>query len=308
MKKRSNPAIIRPYASSKNLLEKNEEPKQNQQGINLSGGNFNIIIQKDENKIKENEFDREKELERLLEKEKNSNEEINNIGPKLTIKSKNQKNKDVGIIFNTINSEKNLETSIIATQNNNMADLSFNTSSKERIKLYANGKIELNGNIFLKGDQTVIKGDIIGIDNTLINGNITSNGNLIVCKDSYMENIIINNNLISPTLFIKNNENKENSNPLNSNYTLDNIIPVIYDNLDNTKKEIGLSINDIDQNYNLLVENNTINYIGIISILVNEIKNLKKEIEELKNKEINSKKAIISKEEIILEEINFFNM
>lgn len=292
MKRRSNPAIIRPYTSSKNYLQKNEESEQNdvnQKGINLSGGNFNIIIQKENDGIKESlkerDYTREKELERQLEKEKSKNEEINNIGPKLTIKSKNQKNKDVGIIFNTNNLEKNLETSIIATQNNNLADLTFNTSSKERIKLHANGKIELNGNIFLKGDQTIVDGNLIGLNNILINGNITTNQNLIVCKDSYMENIIINNNLITPTLFIKNNDNKENISVLDFNYTLDHITPIKYDNLDNNKKEIGLLLNEKDLNYNLLEEDNSINYIGIISILVNEIKTLKKEVEKLNSKE-----------------------
>jgi hypothetical protein len=292
MKRRSNPAIIRPYTSSKNLLQKNEESKENektQQGINLSGGNFNIIIQKETDGLKESpkerDYAREKELELLLEKEKRKNEEINNIGPKLTIKSKNQKNKDVGIIFNTVNSEKNLETSIIATQNNNLADLTFNTSSKERIKLHGNGKIELNGNIFLKGGQTIVEGNLINLNNTLINGNITTNQNLIVCNDSYMENTIINNNLITPTLFIKNNENKENSNLLDNNYTLDHITPIIYDNLDNNKKEISLLLNEKDLNYNLLTEDNSINYIGIISILVNEVKTLKKEVEKLNSKE-----------------------
>lgn len=359
MQRKSNPAIIRPYSSSKNL-KKNEvsiQPQQ-QQGLNLTGGNFNIIIQKEDggyihpgfsnlgdsnykqvtqgssgnlniselgdfkgginnfNKLREYEKELEKERaknkEREMEYEKNKEKEINNIGPKLVIKSKNIKNKDVGIIFNTANSDKNLETSIIATTNNNSSDLSFNISSKERMKLYENGKIELNGNIYIKSDQTVIKGDIIGLDNVLINGNITSNGNLIVCKDTFMENTIINNNLTTNNLVTNNllikNTVKENIQELDKSYSIDNISPILYNNTENNNREIGLLINKNDINYNLLAEDNSINYIKLIAILVNEVKNLKKEIKELKNKEINSKEDIFPKEQIALEEINFFDM
>jgi len=320
MQRKSNPAIIRPYSSSKNFKKnENSTQPQQQQGLNLSGGNFNIIIQKEDvgnlqlqgpsefkdgisiqkfngpnysDKIREYEKELEKERsknkERELDYEKNKEKEINNIGPKLVIKSKNIKNKDVGIIFNTTNSDKNLETSIIATTNNNGSDLSFNVSSKERMKLYENGKIELNGNIYLKSDQTIIKGDIIGLDNILLNGNITSNGNLIVCKDTFMENTIINNklttnNLVTNNLLIK-NTNKENIEELDKSYSIDNISPILYNNTENNNREIGLLINENDINYNLLVEDNSINYIKLISILVNEVKNLKKEIEKLNNK------------------------
>lgn len=164
--------------------------------------------------------------------------------------------------------------------NDNLTDLSFITSSKERIHISSDGTIELNGDTIIKGEQTIINSDILGTNNLFINNNITSNGNLIVNSSA-----LINSTLITSKLLIKEDSNKENIEKLDNNYKIDQLNPIIYNN--KTNKEIGFKIEELQETCPYLVDNNNnINYIGLIGILVNEIKNLKKEINIINNSKI----------------------
>ena len=84
---------------------------------------------------------------------------------------------------------------------------------------------------------------------------------------------------------------KENIVALNDTFTVDNLKPVIYTNYELGKQDIGFIAHEVQEVYPYLVTGNkngkniqTLNYIGIIGILVNEIQHLKKEIKYLKNK------------------------
>jgi hypothetical protein len=66
--------------------------------------------------------------------------------------------------------------------------------------------------------------------------------------------------------------------------------PVTYINKQTKKQDIGLIAHELQEYYPELVtgekdgsETQTVNYIGLIPILINEIKNMKTEIKELKN-------------------------
>ena len=311
MKKIENHMIIRPYHNKVNLannvnnmnnmnnMNNNNTDKNislnNQKEINLSGGNFNIIIQQqDELKLIE------KELQELKEKELKEIKELKEFGSIINIKSKD-KNTNVGITFNSSNKIDN--TSIMAIINNNNtaeSDLSFTTSSEERMRIGADGTIELNGDIILRGDQTIINCDILGTNNLLINNNITSNGNLIVNSSA-----LINDTLITSKLLIKEDDNKENIEKMDKNiYTIDELNPIIYNKINNDieNKEIGFKIEELQTICPYLVDNdNNVNYIGLIGILVNEIKNLKKEINILHNHKYNNSKNISSKNSDLLD-------
>ena len=277
MKKIENHMIIRPYHNEMSRNLKNTDNNiNNQKEINLSGGNFNIIIQQqDELNLIEKESKELKELKQL--------KELKEFGPKLNITSKNIKNKKFGITFDA--SDKKEDTSIMAIiDNDNLTDLSFITSSKERIHISSDGTIELNGDTIIKGEQTIINSDILGTNNLFINNNITSNGNLIVNSSA-----LINSTLITSKLLIKEDSNKENIEKLDNNYKIDQLNPIIYNQINNennnkTNKEIGFKIEELQEICPYLVDNNNnINYIGLIGILVNEIKNLKKEINIINN-------------------------
>ena len=82
---------------------------------------------------------------------------------------------------------------------------------------------------------------------------------------------------------------KENVETLDSRYTTENLRPVTYINKLSGNRDIGLIAHELQEIYPELVtgekdgpENQTINYNGLIGILINDIKELKEEIKELK--------------------------
>jgi hypothetical protein len=79
--------------------------------------------------------------------------------------------------------------------------------------------------------------------------------------------------------------------PLNDSYSVDNLKPIKYLNKKNGETEIGFLAHELQQEFPYLVsgekdgsETQTVNYIGIIGILVQEIQKLKSEVSELRNK------------------------
>ncbi len=85
---------------------------------------------------------------------------------------------------------------------------------------------------------------------------------------------------------------KEIIEPLNKNslYSVDNLKPIKYLNKQSGSTEIGFIAHELQEEFPYLVtgekdgkEMQTVNYIGLIGILVKEIQQLKTEIKELKN-------------------------
>ena len=81
---------------------------------------------------------------------------------------------------------------------------------------------------------------------------------------------------------------KENIQPLTDNETVNELHPVKYYNTNLKKNDYGLLAHELQEKYPFLVsgekdgaENQSINYNGLISLLVHEVKNLKKEYQEL---------------------------
>jgi hypothetical protein len=82
---------------------------------------------------------------------------------------------------------------------------------------------------------------------------------------------------------------KENIETLDSRYTIENLRPVTYINKISGNRDIGLIAHELQEIYPELVtgdkdgpENQSVNYNGLIGILIKEIKDLKEEIKELK--------------------------
>jgi hypothetical protein len=87
--------------------------------------------------------------------------------------------------------------------------------------------------------------------------------------------------------------------PLNSSYNVDNLKPIKYLNEKTNNVEIGFSAHELQEHIPCLVsgvknglETQTINYIGLIGILVQEIKYIKKELKETKSELILYKKEL----------------
>jgi hypothetical protein len=80
---------------------------------------------------------------------------------------------------------------------------------------------------------------------------------------------------------------KSNVRELGTEYNVDNIRPVFFHNDITNKDDIGVIAHELQEHFPFLVDGvkddvnyQTVNYIGIIGILVNEIKQLKKEVEK----------------------------
>ena len=84
---------------------------------------------------------------------------------------------------------------------------------------------------------------------------------------------------------------KENVKELTDNYTVDQLKPKIYYNSKLKKTDIGFIAHEVEEVYPFLVEGEkdgcssiqSLNYQGLIGILVKEVQNLKKRVAELEN-------------------------
>jgi hypothetical protein len=117
---------------------------------------------------------------------------------------------------------------------------------------------------------------------------------------------------------------KENVQELNSKFTVDNLKPVIYENKLLEKQSIGFLAHEVQEIYPYLVtgekdgkEYQSLDYIGLIGILVKEIKELKENkyspgIQEIncggKNEITNNKNVTIQLPEYIDSSITNFNI
>jgi hypothetical protein len=133
-----------------------------------------------------------------------------------------------------------------------------------------------NNNLQVTGD--------VGQSNSYINflsdisGNISIYGDLSVSGD-------VTANQFTP---LSDYRIKENIKRLDDTFTVDNLIPVTYINKNNNKQDIGLIAHELQEIYPFLVngekdgpETQSINYMGLIGILIKEIQELKKEIKLL---------------------------
>jgi hypothetical protein len=129
------------------------------------------------------------------------------------------------------------------------------------------GGVNISGSTTITGPTTIIT------STTTINGNLIVSGNVTCTYLTQTSDYRI----------------KDIIEPLNSSYSIDNLKPIKYLNKLNGKTEIGLIAHELQSNFPCLVtgekdgtELQTVNYLGLIGILIQEIKELKAEIREMK--------------------------
>jgi len=117
-------------------------------------------------------------------------------------------------------------------------------------------------------------------------GNITStNGSM----SAY--NISANNNISAPSFTSASDYRlKKDVVTLDETFTVDKLRPVTYNNTKLEKQDIGLIAHEVQEIYPFLVtgekdgENlQTVNYTGLIGILIKEIQELKERVKKLEN-------------------------
>jgi hypothetical protein len=137
---------------------------------------------------------------------------------------------------------------------------------------YINFESDISGNILIYGDF-----DLSG--NLYVAGDIDCSGNLYVDGNAYASSFQ------TPSDY----RIKKNIKILDESFTIDSLKPVTYFNKKTEKQDIGLIAHELQEIYPFLVtgekdgENlQAVNYIGLISILIKEIQELKKEVKILK--------------------------
>jgi hypothetical protein len=156
--------------------------------------------------------------------------------------------------------------------------------------------------------QTVVSGDLIVYGKILSksSSDFPDGGQIIAEKALVTPNPIVYDTSDNPIYDPTNSTNynptypylpsdyriKENVNELSYDCVVDNLNPIKYLNKQNGRTEIGFLAHEVQEAFPFLVTGTkdgndiqTLNYIGLIGVLVKEVKELKKEIQMLKEKE-----------------------
>ena len=142
-------------------------------------------------------------------------------------------------------------------------------------------KTYIQGFLDISGGKLLVRTDDVSFNrNFYVMGDVSLNLNLNVKGSVNAGSYNVNSDYRS----------KSNIRILDNSYTIDNFRPVMYNDNNVNNKNIGFIAHEVQEHYPFLVngkkdanEEQTINYIGIIGILVKEIQELKKEVKELKS-------------------------
>jgi FtsZ-binding cell division protein ZapB len=117
--------------------------------------------------------------------------------------------------------------------------------------------------------------------------NSNNSSNNVYCNNVYALSAVYANNVALTSDY----RIKENVVPLGSHFKVDYLNPITYTNKRTNKQDIGLIAHELQEYYPELVtgvkdgtETQSVNYIGLIPVLIHEIKNLKNDNKSLQNK------------------------
>jgi hypothetical protein len=141
--------------------------------------------------------------------------------------------------------------------------------------------IYFNGNVGINNEYPVYKLDI--------------NGNVQIKGDTGSSNYSLRTDGVIQALnFVQSSDYRIKENPIfldnliDNKFTIDNLKPILYRNKISNKIDLGLIAHEVEKEFPFLVcgekdgeDYQTVNYIGLIPLLIHEIKKLK---EQLKNK------------------------
>jgi photosystem II stability/assembly factor-like uncharacterized protein len=185
-------------------------------------------------------------------------------------------------------------------------DASFNKNlvinSTNGSKLIVNADASFNSGVFVNGDARFDKNvDVIGglflqeaincYSNLLVDGDASFNSKLFVNDDvSFNNNLYVGNIVyVNGSEFTSDYRIKSNIIALcDTSFSIDNLNPVFYYNKNGKKEDIGFIAHELQEYFPFLVSGEkdgekyqSVNYNGLIGVIVNEIQILKKRIEQL---------------------------
>jgi hydroxyacyl-ACP dehydratase HTD2-like protein with hotdog domain len=169
-------------------------------------------------------------------------------------------------------------------------DVSFNN------RLFVGGDVSFNNRLFVGGDvsfnnRLFVGGDVSFNKRFFVGGDVSFNNRLFANDISINGNLTIVNSCTAQLFTATSDYRIKNSiKDLNESFVVDNIRPIEYTNTFLNKKDMGVLAHELQEIYPCLVTGEkdgekfqTVNYNGIIALLINEVKNLKKELKLIKS-------------------------
>jgi cytoskeletal protein CcmA (bactofilin family) len=157
-------------------------------------------------------------------------------------------------------------------------DASFNGTT---VDLSTNTILQVTGQVAFTDGTTLST-----YDNNILSGTFAE-GNVIF-KNSTFAAVTCNGSVTATTKSPSDYRLKTNVTDLDESYTVDNLVPIQYDNILSNKHEFGLIAHELQAVYPELVkgekdgvEYQHVNYNGLIGVLVKEVQELKRRIEDL---------------------------
>ena len=148
----------------------------------------------------------------------------------------------------------------------------FTTDVSMHNRLFVGTDVSVNGELYV-GNQV-----FIGISGTAFQLDVSGNTNLRGNCTAVSYSIASDHRI------------KDSVKELSNEYNVENIRPVEYINKKLNKKDLGVIAHELQEFYPYLVtgikdgeELQTVNYNGLIALLINEVKNLKKKISDMNN-------------------------
>lgn len=165
-----------------------------------------------------------------------------------------------------------------------------NTSYSQKIQM--NGDVSMNGNAQFSSSTTLRIGNQIRFSDGTIIRTTNKEANGTTFKASTFNNMTVVGDFASnPVLTPSDYRIKTNVQNLDETHVLDNLRPVKYYQTQSERNDIGFLAHELQQYYPDLVEGEmdgaqmqSVNYNGILALLVNEVKQLKQNIKHMQLK------------------------
>lgn len=184
-----------------------------------------------------------------------------------------------GVGINTFNPEYVFDVS----GNARFSDVTFIGPTSNPTNTLGILKVELTG------ANLLVYKDVSNNYTSLVN---TGGNTIEIGSTSFSNNLVITGTTTSTSFNTPSDYRlKENIENLDDNYSVDNLRPVYYNNKKTKQKDIGLIAHELQEQYSFLVngekdgnEFQSVNYNGLIGILIKEIKELKIKVKNLEKK------------------------